>query len=60
MRWLELTLAGQRVQAEALAARGFSPPMGRDAWVDMVEQDRLLGDLASPVSGPIAGVADPL
>jgi nucleoside-diphosphate-sugar epimerase len=54
LRWLELTLAGQGIRAEALAATGFVPPLGRGAWFDMVEQHRILGDPRPGVAGAVA------
>jgi len=53
LRWLELTLAGQGIHAEALAASGFVLPLGRDAWARMVEQELLRGDLRAAVPAPI-------
>lgn len=53
LRWLELTLAGQEVRAGALAAAGFMPPLGREAWVDLVERDRILGERGPAVAGTV-------
>ncbi len=46
LRWVELILGGQEIDAAALAAVGFEVPLGRDAWVDLVEQERLPADVS--------------
>lgn len=53
LRWLELTLAGQEVDAAALATTAFDLPLGRDAWVDLVEQERLPADVSPTIGGTI-------
>ncbi len=40
LRWFELLLLGQPIQAEALAFAGFVPPAGGDAWLELGQRAR--------------------
>lgn len=38
LRWLDLLLEGQEVQADTLRSAGFLPPAGRADWVELVRR----------------------
>jgi hypothetical protein len=57
LRRVEVLLLGQGVRAEALAAAGFRPPVGREGWEELAHAERagvVAGTPAVAPAGPAA------
>jgi nucleoside-diphosphate-sugar epimerase len=52
IRRLEVLLAGQRVDARALPAAGFAPPVGAEGWVDL-RRDAPADGMRGVAGGPV-------